>query len=227
MFHRLEPRIRAHVLLCWLALLLIRVAERHTGQTWRRINRELGRLHAVTLAGPAGRVEQTTALTHHPAGALRRDRDHPAAPGHQPAAHLNPVRSAPAGVGTRRTSARPLFSQLTAPIPAIACPPTAELGQTGGSVWHVNRAEPPARYLTHGLAVVDARPDLNRAIAERRCRDPRRPAEGLVQVRDTPQVEPGDLLLVCATARQSPLGWPSTARIVVAVETSCSGSPPR
>jgi transposase len=38
---RLEPRIRAHVLLCWLALLLIRVAERRTGQTWRHINREL------------------------------------------------------------------------------------------------------------------------------------------------------------------------------------------
>ena len=52
-FHRLEPRIRAHVLLCWLALLLIRVAERRTGQTWRRIAIELGRLHAVTLTGSA------------------------------------------------------------------------------------------------------------------------------------------------------------------------------
>jgi hypothetical protein len=62
-FHRLERRIRAHVLLCWLALLLVRVAERQTGQTWRRINLELGRLHLVTLAGPAGRLEQTTALT--------------------------------------------------------------------------------------------------------------------------------------------------------------------
>lgn len=62
-FHRLEHRIRAHVTLCWLALLLIRVAERQTGQTWRRINTELGRLHQVTLAGPAGRVTQTTALT--------------------------------------------------------------------------------------------------------------------------------------------------------------------
>jgi len=29
-YHRIEPRIRAHVLLCWLALLLIRVAERRT-----------------------------------------------------------------------------------------------------------------------------------------------------------------------------------------------------
>jgi transposase len=62
-WHRLERRIRAHVLLCWLALLLVRVAERQTGQTWRRINLELGRLHLVTLTGAAGRVEQTTAVT--------------------------------------------------------------------------------------------------------------------------------------------------------------------
>jgi hypothetical protein len=62
-FHRLEARIRAHVVLCWLALLLIRVAERQSGQTWRRIASELGRLHLVTLQGPAGRVAQTTALT--------------------------------------------------------------------------------------------------------------------------------------------------------------------
>jgi IS4 transposase len=62
-FHRLEHRIRAHVLLCWLALLLVRVAERQTTSTWRRINTELGRLHLVTLAGPAGRIEQTTTLT--------------------------------------------------------------------------------------------------------------------------------------------------------------------
>jgi transposase len=62
-YHHLERRIRAHVLLCWLALLLGRVAERQTGHTWRRINLELGRLHLVTLAGPAGRVQHTTALT--------------------------------------------------------------------------------------------------------------------------------------------------------------------
>jgi transposase len=70
-FHRLEPRIRAHVLLCWLALLLIRVAERRTGQTWRTINRELGRLHAITLAGPAGMVVQTTEPSTAQLGILR------------------------------------------------------------------------------------------------------------------------------------------------------------
>ena len=62
-FHRLEPRIRAHVLLCWLALLLVRVAERRTGKTWHRIATELNRVHAVTLTGTAGSVVHTTPLT--------------------------------------------------------------------------------------------------------------------------------------------------------------------
>ncbi len=70
-FHRIEPRIRAHVLLCWLALLLIRVAERRTGQTWRTIARELGRLHAITLSGPAGTVVQTTEPTTAQSSILR------------------------------------------------------------------------------------------------------------------------------------------------------------
>jgi hypothetical protein len=59
-FHRLERRIRAHVLICWFALLLIRVAERQTGQTWRRIALELQCLHQVTLTGPDVTVQQTT-----------------------------------------------------------------------------------------------------------------------------------------------------------------------
>jgi hypothetical protein len=62
-FHRLEHRIRAHILLCWLALLMIRIAERTTGQTWRRIALELSRLHHVTLTGPAGTVTHTTTVT--------------------------------------------------------------------------------------------------------------------------------------------------------------------
>jgi Transposase DDE domain len=70
-FHRLEPRIRAHVLLCWLALLLIRVAERRADMTWRHIARELARLHAITLTGPAGTVVQTTEPTTAQMGILR------------------------------------------------------------------------------------------------------------------------------------------------------------
>jgi hypothetical protein len=70
-YHRLAPRIRAHVLLCWLALLLIRVAERRTGQTWPALAHELGRLHAVTLTGPTGTLTQTTELTTAQQGILR------------------------------------------------------------------------------------------------------------------------------------------------------------
>ena len=36
-YHRKEERIRAHVILCWLALLLIRIAETTTGVTWAKI----------------------------------------------------------------------------------------------------------------------------------------------------------------------------------------------
>ena len=35
-YHRLEDRIRAHVLLCWLALLMIRIVENRTGQTLKQ-----------------------------------------------------------------------------------------------------------------------------------------------------------------------------------------------
>jgi transposase len=62
-FHRLEERIRAHILICWLALLLVRLCQRQLGDTWRNTRRELERLHLVTLAGAAGQVQQTTRLT--------------------------------------------------------------------------------------------------------------------------------------------------------------------
>ena len=61
--HRREDRIRAHVILCWLALLLIRVTENTAGQPWNRIRAELQRQHAVTWTGPAGTFRQTTDLT--------------------------------------------------------------------------------------------------------------------------------------------------------------------
>ena len=70
-YHRLEDRIRAHVLLCWLALLLIWVAERRTGLTWRRIGIELGRVHAVTLTGSAGSLVHLTPLNTAQTGILR------------------------------------------------------------------------------------------------------------------------------------------------------------
>src|SRR5659263_70170 len=62
-FHHREDRIRAHVQLCALALLLIRVVENTTGDTWRNVRHELDRLHLVTLQTAQGTVAQRTTLT--------------------------------------------------------------------------------------------------------------------------------------------------------------------
>ncbi len=62
--HRKEQRIRAHVLLCWLALLLIRIAENELPtHTWRRLRQELQTLHVGEFTGNAGQVHQRTELT--------------------------------------------------------------------------------------------------------------------------------------------------------------------
>ncbi len=62
-FHYREDRIRAHVQLCWLALLLIRVVENATDDTWRNVRHELDRMHLVTLTTADGQVAQRTATT--------------------------------------------------------------------------------------------------------------------------------------------------------------------
>ena len=62
-YHHREDRIRSHVQLCWLALLLVRVAETATGHTWRNLRHELDRMHLVTLATADGRVAQRSTLT--------------------------------------------------------------------------------------------------------------------------------------------------------------------
>lgn len=68
-YHRKEDRIRAHVLLCWLALLLVRVVElrveERLGQrcSWARIRTELERMHLGTFRGQAGGVYQRTETT--------------------------------------------------------------------------------------------------------------------------------------------------------------------
>ncbi len=62
-FHYREDRIRAHVQLCWLALLLLRVVENATDDTWRNVRHELDRMQLVTLATADGRVAQRTATT--------------------------------------------------------------------------------------------------------------------------------------------------------------------
>jgi hypothetical protein len=62
-FHYREDRIRAHVQLCWLALLLLRVVENATDDTWRNVRHELDRMHLITLATADGQVAQRSATT--------------------------------------------------------------------------------------------------------------------------------------------------------------------
>jgi Transposase DDE domain len=62
-YHRKEERIRAHVLLCWLALLLTRVAETKGNDTWPNMRRELERLQVGTFEGQAGFFRKRTALS--------------------------------------------------------------------------------------------------------------------------------------------------------------------
>jgi hypothetical protein len=71
-YHRKEERIRAHVLLCWLALLLARIAENTCGATWPALRRELSRIHVGTFAGPAGIFRQRTEITAAQAGILAK-----------------------------------------------------------------------------------------------------------------------------------------------------------
>ena len=62
-FHHREDRIRAHVQLCWLGLLLMRVIENQTGDTWRNVRHELDRMHLVTMETSEGRVAQRSNTT--------------------------------------------------------------------------------------------------------------------------------------------------------------------
>ena len=62
-YHRKEERIRAHVILCWLALLLARIAENTCGSTWPRLRRELDRIAVGTFAGPVGTFRQRTEIS--------------------------------------------------------------------------------------------------------------------------------------------------------------------
>ena len=61
--HRKEERIRSHVILCWLALLLARAAENACDATWPELRRQLDRIQVATFTGPAGTFRQRTEIS--------------------------------------------------------------------------------------------------------------------------------------------------------------------
>ncbi len=64
-YHSKDERIRSHVLLCWLSLLLVRIAEVETDQSWPEICRVMQQQNLVELCGKDGRVLQHTEPTTH------------------------------------------------------------------------------------------------------------------------------------------------------------------
>ena len=51
------------ILICWMALLLVRVAETRVGDTWRKIRAQLERIRIVEIETPDGRVVQRTEIS--------------------------------------------------------------------------------------------------------------------------------------------------------------------
>ncbi len=62
-YHSKDQRIRCHIFLCFLALLLARIVENKTQKSWTSVRRELGRLYLGELLVEQQRVIQLTELS--------------------------------------------------------------------------------------------------------------------------------------------------------------------
>lgn len=71
-YHRKDERIQAHVFLCFLALLLVRIAERKTGLTWDKIRAQMERIHLGEFLSKEGRILQVTELTREQSNILKQ-----------------------------------------------------------------------------------------------------------------------------------------------------------
>lgn len=63
MYHRLEDRIRAHVIISWLALLLVRLIEMETNASWESTRREMQRMQVGHFTTDDGDLYRTTTPT--------------------------------------------------------------------------------------------------------------------------------------------------------------------
>jgi len=71
-YHLKDDRIRSHVLICWLALLLVRIAEVETDMSWAVIRRVMQRLHLGEFLNEKNRVLRHTALSADQANILKK-----------------------------------------------------------------------------------------------------------------------------------------------------------
>ena len=123
-YHRREDRIRAHVVLCWLALLRVRVAETSCEESWPQLRRELeklqlGSFRALLAASASARRSRLLSAPSSPGSSSpsRRvfrssRRQHPEAP-RPPRRRYTPLPCATA-LPTRKTATFRGLSQGTA-----------------------------------------------------------------------------------------------------------------
>ena len=71
-YHSKDERIRSHVLICWLALLLVRIVEVEVGQSWLTIRRQMQQQNLINLFGKNGRTLQHTELTSFQLNVLKK-----------------------------------------------------------------------------------------------------------------------------------------------------------
>jgi transposase len=76
-YHSKDERIRSHVLICWLALLLVRIAEVEVGQSWPTIRRQMQQQNLINLFGKNGRILQHTELTPSQRNILKKNKIKP------------------------------------------------------------------------------------------------------------------------------------------------------
>lgn len=76
-YHRTEERITAHVHLCVLAYLLMRVVENRTGESWELVRERLGGISLTQLEMERARVLKTKRLTAKEADIFKRCRVSP------------------------------------------------------------------------------------------------------------------------------------------------------
>ena len=61
-YHSKDNRIRCHIFLCFLALLLVRIVENKSGRSWARIRTELSRIHYGEFVIDSKKIFQITDL---------------------------------------------------------------------------------------------------------------------------------------------------------------------
>jgi transposase len=76
-YHCKDDRIRSHVFLCWLALLLIRIAEVETAMTWPTIRRQMEQLNLIEFFDKNGYILQHTETTANQRNMLNKQKIKP------------------------------------------------------------------------------------------------------------------------------------------------------